>query len=211
MELVIRHENENDYRTVEELTREAFWNIHVPGCDEHFCLHNLRNSPDYIPELDYVALDEGKIVGHILYSRAAIVDPQGIKKEVLCFGPISVWPVLQKKGIGSALINHSISAAKTMPYPAICIYGDPRYYGRFGFRCAEKFEIKTSDDKYAFALMALELKPNALSNISGRFIESPAFYADESEFIKFDSTFPYREKTETDSQREFGVMVSLRY
>lgn len=211
MELVIRHEKESDYRIVEELTREAFWNIHVPGCDEHFCLHNLRNSPDFIPALDYVALDGGQIVGHILYSRATIVDSQGRQKEVLCFGPVSVLPSLQKMGIGSALIHHSIGAAKATKYPAICIYGDPRYYGRFGFRCAERYEIKTSDDKYAFALMALELKPNALSNISGRFIESPAFYHKESEFVEFDSTFAKKEKAETDSQREFGLMVTLRY
>jgi putative acetyltransferase len=211
MNIVIRNENADDYRIVEELTREAFWNIHVPGCAEHFCLHNLRTSPDFMPELDFVAVKEGQIVGHILYSRAYIKDPQGAGKEVLCFGPLSVSPGLQKQGIGSALINHSVSVAKTMEYPAICIYGDPRYYGRFGFRCAEKHEIKTSDNKFAFALLALELKPHALSHISGRFIESAYFEVDEKKFMEYESTFPYKEKTETDSQREFSILASLRY
>jgi putative acetyltransferase len=211
MNLVIRNENADDYRIVEELTREAFWDVHVPGCNEHFCLHNIRTSPDFIPELDFVALIEGQIVGHILYSRANIKDQQGTLQEVLCFGPISVLPRLQKQGIGGALINHTVRVAKTMEYPAICIYGDPRYYGRFGFRCAEKYEIKTSDGKFAFALMALELKPNALSHVSGRFIESAYFEVDEKEFEEYESTFPYKEKIETDSQREFSILASLRY
>jgi putative acetyltransferase len=211
MNIVIRNENADDYRIVEELTREAFWNLYVPGCNEHFCLHNLRTSPDFIPELAFVAIKEGQIVGHILYSRANIIDQQGTGKKVLCFGPVSVLPGLQKQGIGSALINHSISVAKTMEYPAICIYGDPRYYGRFGFRCAEKYEIKTSDSKFAFALLALELKPNALCNISGRFIESAYFEVNEKKFLEYESTFPYKEKFETDSQRVFSILASLRY
>ena len=211
MELSIRKENENDYRIVEELTREAFWDVHVPGCNEHFCLHNLRNSADFIPELDFVAVKEGQIVGHIVYSRAIIKTPQGTEKEVLCFGPVSVLPALQKQGIGGALINLSLKIARTMGYPAVCIYGDPRYYARFGFRCAEKYEIKTFDGKYAFALLALELKPGALSNLAGRFVESAAFEVDESKFAEFEKTFPHKETLERDSQLEFKVMVALRY
>jgi predicted N-acetyltransferase YhbS len=41
MKITIRNENEKDYRAVEELTREAYWNLYVPGCGEHFVLHNL--------------------------------------------------------------------------------------------------------------------------------------------------------------------------
>jgi len=55
MNLIIRNEKENDYRTVEEMVREAFWNLYVPGCNEHFILHNLRNRSDFVPELDFVA------------------------------------------------------------------------------------------------------------------------------------------------------------
>jgi putative acetyltransferase len=211
MGILIKNERERDYRIVEELTREAFWNLYVPGCNEHFILHNLRNNVDFIPELDCIAEKEGQIVGQIVYSRAKIVDTQGIAREVITFGPVSVLPEFQKQGIGSALINHTISIARDMSYPAICIYGDPRYYSRFGFRCGEKYDIKTADDKYAVALLAMELKQGALNNMTGRFIESTVFEVDENKLIEYDATFTFKEKTETESQRDFRIMASLRY
>lgn len=209
--MIIRKETENDYRTVEELTREAFWNLYVPGCTEHFVLHNLRKSRDFIPELDFIAEKEGQIVGNIVYSRGVIKDLQGREQAVLCFGPVSVLPAFQKQGIGSALIIHTISLARAVDYPAIFIYGDPRYYSRFDFRCAEKYDIQTADGKFAVALLALEMKPGALNNTPGRFIESPAFEADPEKFAEYDAKFPYKEKLETESQREFKLLASLRY
>jgi len=209
--LAIRNENENDYRTVEEMVREAFWNLYVPGCNEHFVLHNLRNSSDFIPELDFVAEKEGQIVGQIIYSRGRIKYTQGAEKEVISFGPVSVLPTFQKQGIGSGLITHTTNLARDMGYPAICIYGDTRYYSRFGFRCAEKYEIKTADGKFAVALQVLELQRGALANMPGRFIESVAFAVNETEFAQYDATFPFKEKKETDSQREFRLLASLRY
>jgi putative acetyltransferase len=211
LDLVIRNEKERDHRIVEELTREAFWNLYVPGCTEHFILHNLRNNVDFIPELDFIAEKKGQIVGHIVYSRAKIIDKQGVEKEVISFGPVSVLPVFQKQGIGSILINHTIGIAQDMGYPAIGIYGDPRYYSRFGFRCAEKYDIKTADDKYAVALLLLELKKGALNNLPGRFIESKGFEVDENKFKEYDATFPFKEKAETESQRDFRILASLRY
>jgi putative acetyltransferase len=211
MNMIIRNEKEQDRRVVEELTREAFWNLYVPGCTEHYVLHNLRKSRDFIPELDFVAEREGQILGNIVYSRGIIKTQQGAEKEVICFGPVSVLPAFQKQGIGSALINHTIDLAKAMKYPAIFIYGDPRYYSRFGFRCAEKYDIKTADGKFAVALLALELKQGALSNMAGRFFESPAFESDPEKFAEFEAQFPDKEKAEKDSQLEFKVLASLRY
>ena len=122
MNLVIRNEKTKDYRIVEELTREAFWNLYVPGCSEHFILHNLRNNADFIKELDFVAEREGQIVGHIAYSRAKITDKQGMGKEVISFGPVSVLPEYQKQGIGRALISYTIGIAKEKGHQAISIY-----------------------------------------------------------------------------------------
>jgi putative acetyltransferase len=209
--LIIRNEKEKDYRDVEQLIREAFWNLYVPGCNEHFVLHNLRNSNDFIPELDFVAEKEGQIVGQIAYSRGIIEYKNGKKTEIISFGPVSVLPAFQKRGVGSALIIHTINLARDMGYPAICIYGDPRYYSRFGFRCAERYDIKTADDKFAIALLALELKQFGLNNVPGRFIESTAFAVDENEFTQYDAAFPFREETEMDSQREFRLLASIRY
>jgi len=169
MDVIIRNEREGDYRVVEGVVREAFWNLYVPGCGEHFILHNLRKSSDFIPELDFVAEKERQIVGQIVYSRGVIRDKKGREKKVISFGPVSILPAFQKQGIGSSLITHTINLARDMGFLAICIYGDPRYYSRFGFRCGEKYEVKTTDDKYAFALMALELKQGSLRNMTLRF------------------------------------------
>jgi len=209
--LKLRLERENDCREVEMLTREAFWNVHVPGCDEHFILHNIRNSEDFIPELDFVAEVEGRILGHIVYTHGVIENDNGEKYKVICFGPISVHPDFQKRGIGSELVRYSLNKAKDMGFEAVCIYGDPRYYSRFGFRCGERYNIKTSDGMYAVALMALELKPGALQGIKGRFVESSSFEAEKEEFDIFESTFPHKEKKETYSQTEFKILSSLRY
>ncbi|MFC2043730.1 GNAT family N-acetyltransferase [Chloroflexota bacterium] len=211
MGIIIKNEREKDYRIVEELTREAFWNLYAPGCTEHFILHNLRNSVDFIPELDFIAEKEGRIVGHIVYSRGKIQDKKGVEKEVISFSPASVLPGFQKQRIGSALTNHTIRIATSMGYSAICIYGDPRYYSRFGFRCGEKYDIKTADDKFAVALLVIELKQGALINMPGSFIESTAFEVNENEFAEYDATFPFKEKAETESQQEFKILASLRY
>lgn len=211
MDPVIRPEREDDYRIVEELTREAFWNLHVPGCDEHFVLHNLRKCPAFIPELDFVAEQERTIVGHIVYSSSTIIDEENIKHEVITFGPVSVLPSLQRQGIGSALIKHSLDKAKQMGYPAVCIYGDPRYYSKFGFRCAEKFDIKTAAGKFAVALLVLELQAQALQNVKGRFYEDPAFDVNQDEFDVFEKTFAPKEKRVTDTQREFKLLAGLTY
>lgn len=211
MNIILRKETEKDYRAVEELTRAAFWNLYEPGCHEHFILHNLRKSVDFIPELDFLAEKEGQITGQIIYTRGVIQSASGLEKVVICFGPVSVRPDFQKQGIGSALINHSLSIARLMRFPAVCIYGDPRYYHRFGFRCAEKWDIQTADGKYAVALMVLELQAGALHNFGGRFIESASFQVDEPPFAEYEATFPPREKCETDSQREFKLLASLLY
>ena len=83
--LTIRLEMEKDYRTVEELTREAFWNIYKPGADEHYFVHTMRNHPDFVPELSFVAEQNGEIVGCILYTKAWLEDERGERKEILSF------------------------------------------------------------------------------------------------------------------------------
>lgn len=70
MEWTLRPERPSDYRTVETITRDAFWDVCRPGCDEHYLVHCLRQNPDWVPELDYVAQGGDDIIGNILDSRA---------------------------------------------------------------------------------------------------------------------------------------------
>ena len=211
MDLTIRNEQINEYRTVEELTREAFWNVNVPGCNEHYCLHNMRSSSDFIPELDFVAEFEGRLVGNIVYTHGKLTNHVGKTHKVISFGPISVLPAYQRLGIGSTLIRYSLDKAKSKGFTVVCIYGDPRYYHRFGFRCAERYDITNSEGKFAVALMALELQPGCLRKISGKFIESEAYKVDEDNFQKYENTFPYKDKAVTQSQIEFNILASLVY
>ena len=72
MNIDLRLELPEDYRESEEVMREAFWNYYAPGCDEHYLLHIMRNTPNFIPELDYVAISEGKIVGVVVFLKSFI-------------------------------------------------------------------------------------------------------------------------------------------
>ena len=76
-DVIIRRETEADYRAVEELTREAFWNVYVPGASEHYFVHTMRNHPDFIPELAFVLELNGEIVGNIMYTKAWLEDENG--------------------------------------------------------------------------------------------------------------------------------------
>lgn len=64
--ITIRREARQDRQTVEELTRQAFYNLYLPGCVEHYLVHTMREHPDFIPELDLVAEEDGQIVGSIM-------------------------------------------------------------------------------------------------------------------------------------------------
>lgn len=207
--ILIRPEQTADRRTVEELTREAFWNVHVPGCNEHLLVHKLRDHEDFIPELDFVAVVEGKLVGNIMYSRAKVIDTDGCEHPVLTFGPVSVLPEYQKRGIGAALIEHSCRAALALGYESILIYGDPQYYCRFGFRPAEAFSVTNAEGRFHPALQALELKAGALTGVRGRFCESPVYHLDADEADAFEAGFPPKEKFVTESQRTFARLAGL--
>lgn len=200
MNIHIRKATEDDFRPTEHLTREAFWNIYKPGCDEHLVLHNIRKRECHIGELDLVAVSENQTVGHIISTRAVIVDSQRISHEVLCVGPVSVLPEIQNSGIGSALIQTSIETAERLGYKAMILYGNPYYYHRFGFRNAQEYGITTSDGQNFDPFMALELLPNGLDGIHGCFFEDEAFRTDPYELDEFEKQFPLREKIVTDTQ-----------
>lgn len=110
-ELVIREEQEQDWREVEAVTREAFWNLYTPGCDEHYLAHCMRRSPDFIPGLAFVAELKGKVIGSILFTKSYILNDDGARYDTITFGPISVLPKFQGQGVGSALIEYARQVA----------------------------------------------------------------------------------------------------
>jgi len=202
--LLIRNEQEKDYRAVEEATREAFWNLYVPGCDEHYLVHLMRDSPDFLPELAFVAVLNEKVVGSIFFTKSHILDENGMRHDTITFGPVSVLPELHRQGIGSALIEHGRQAAIQRGYRAILIYGYPEYYKRFGFRHAKDFGISNPDGKYPLAHLSLELFEGALQGISGRAFESGVYDIDKNAAQEYDALFEAKIKLVTPSQKIFA-------
>ena len=190
------------YSETEFLNRDAFWDLYAPGCVEHFLVHRLRRHADNVPELDLVACqnDTGKVLGNIVCSKARILGPDSQSTEALCVGPLAVLPEYQKQGLGTALMNAAIAAAKDLGYRAMVLYGNPAYYNRFGFVNAQTYEIQTSQGMNFDAFMVLELYPEGLKGVTGRFHESEAFAFGPEEAEEFDKAFPPREKHVTDTQ-----------
>ena len=158
---VIRLETPGDYRAVENLTREAFWNQSVPGCDEHYLVHTMRRHPDFIPELAFVLEKDGEIVGNIMYTKGRLVDGQGHEKPCLTFGPISVAPAQQRKGYGRMLIEHSFEVAMEMGYEVVVIFGNPDNYVARGFKSGRKYNVYLEGDRFPAALLVKELRSTA--------------------------------------------------
>ena len=208
--ITLRREEPADYKEVEALTREAFWNHFVPGCDEHYLAHTLRDAPCFLPELDWVAVAGGQIVGNIMYTRAQIRLDGGQTLPVLSFGPLSVLPAFQKQGVGGALIRHTVQLAQDAGHSAILIYGDPAYYSRHSFVPAERYGIAGADRMYRDALQALPLQRGALDNADGLFLEDDAYHVDAGASEAFDRAFPFREKVAgTPSQQRFMEVLTL--
>ena len=206
--LTIRLETEKDYRAVEELTREAFWNIYKPGADEHYFVHQMRNHPDFIPELAFVLELDGKIIGNIMYTKAWLEDGNGNRKEILSFGPLCVAPEYQRQKLGKTLIEHSFAAARTMGYEATVIFGNPGNYISRGFvSCKKKNVSFIADGNFPTALLVCELMPNVLNGRKWMYIPSTAAECceDIAALDAFDATFPPKEKAWQPSQEEFYI------
>lgn len=188
--VIIRREKENEYYQTELMTMRAFWNIHEPGCNEHYLIHVLRKSSDYLKDISRVAEIDGKIVGAIFYSKAWIDDGKR-KHEIVTFGPLAIDPMYQNQGIGKLLIKETIKLVKKAKYPGICIFGEPDYYPLLGFKTADHFKITDIQGNNYDALMALETEKGSLSNIHGKFIESKVFEdIDENKVVLFNKNFP---------------------
>lgn len=210
--VIVRKEKESDQFASENVTREAFWNLYVPGANEHFLLHEARKSVDFVPDLCLVAEENGEIIGCIVYTEALIRTKSNTEEKVLTFGPVSVAPNAQGKGVGSKLITSSIQIAKQMGYKAIVILGYPFYYEKFGFVNGKLKDISMSDGSYPKALQVLELHPGSLDGISGSYYESSVFAVNEQDAENFDKEFfAPKEKFCTESQKAFQIALTLQW
>lgn len=202
-DIIIRREQETDYRETENLVREAFWNVYHPGCTEHFVLHEMRNNPDFVPELDFIMLLNGKEIGQVVYARSEVKLSDGGILPVMTFGPIGILPEFKRKGYGKTLLDYSMQKAAEAGAGALFITGNIDFYGKSGFVPAKTKGIVYADDPSADYFLVKELKKGFLSGKSGVYSDPDLYFvADKNPeaFEAFDRTFPEKQKQKLPGQ-----------
>ena len=202
----IRNEEEADYQRVEELTRKSFWNLYVPGCNEHYLVHVMRSHKDFMPELDLVIEVDNQIIGNIMYTKATLIDESGAVKDILTFGPVCILPEYQRTGYGKKLMEYSFEQAVALGYDVIVIFGNPNNYVSRGFKSCKRYNICLENGTYPTAMMVKELKPEVLDGRKWVYYQSPVFEIDEQEAERFDEGLEILEKKYQPSQEEFYIL-----
>lgn len=199
----IRLETKSDYSEVENLTREAFWNVYRPGCLEHYVLHCYRDRADFVPELDLVMEKDGKIIGHVMYARSEIKADDGRAIPMMTFGPISIAPEYQGKGYGTILLRYSMAKAKELGAGALAIEGKIGFYGKSGFVVASTKGIhyfaEPRENEVPYFLIQ-ELDDGFLDGITGIYRDPEGYFVEETEADAFDAHFPPKEKLKLPGQ-----------
>lgn len=201
----IRNEKETDYKRVEEITRKCFWNLYIPGCNEHYLVHVMRSHEDFVAELALVIEVDNQIIGNIMYTKAKLVDEAGEEKEILTFGPLCILPEYQRMGYGKMLIDHSFNQAVALGYDVVVIFGNPSNYVSRGFKSCKKYNICLGNGTFPSAMMVKELKAEALDGRKWVYYDSPVMKIDEQEVARFDESLPKMEKKFKPSQEEFYI------
>lgn len=191
---------------MEKITRQAFYNLYVPGCAEHYLVHIMRGHEDFIPELDFVLEWDGQVIGNIMYTKAKLIDENGTEKEILTFGPVSILPAYQRMGYGKQLMEHSFQAAVQLGYDTIVIFGSPCNYVSRGFKSCKKHNVCIETGKYPAAMMVKELVPHVLEGHKWIYRDSPVMAISEEEAERYDAALEPLEKKYLPSQEEFYIM-----
>ena len=121
---IIRLERIDEHREIESLVRESFWNVYRPGCLEHYVLNQLRDDKDFVPELDFVMEQNGKLIGQNMFMRANIKADDGRTIPIMAMGSICIAPELKRKGYGKILLDYSFEKAKELGCGAVCFEGN---------------------------------------------------------------------------------------
>ena len=205
--VLIRNEKKEDYCAVENLVREAFYNLYIPGCIEHYLVHLMRGHEDFIPELDLVLeTDEGRIIGCIMYTKAFLFDEDGNKKPILTFGPLCIHPEYQRRGYGRYLMECSFQKAISIGYDTVVIFGSPVNYVGSGFRSCHRFGVSVDGERYPAAMLVKELIPGTLGDRKWRYQDSPVMSVSREDALRYDDTLERKERLFLPSQEEFYIM-----
>ena len=201
--LNIRNEKKEDYRAVENLIRESFWNVYRPGCLEHYVIHKLRDDVDFIPELSFVMELDGEIIGQNMFMKANIKADDGRDIPIMTMGPICIANELKRKGFGKILLDYSLEKAKEFGCKAICFEGNIDFYGKSGFEFASNFGIRyhgLPEGEDASFFLCKELEEGYLDGVTGEYAPPQGYFVDENEAEEFDKNFPKKEKLKLPGQ-----------
>lgn len=202
-DIIIRLERKEERRDVENLVREAFRNVYCPGCLEHYVLHEMRNHPDFISELNYVMEKDRRIIGQNVFVRAVIRADDDRSIPIAAMGPICIAPEFKRQGYGKMLLDYTTEKAREYGIKALCFEGDIDFYGKSGFDYASKFGIRyhgLPEGADTSFFLCKELQKGYLSGISGEYTPPGCYFVDEREAEKFDKAFPPKEKLKLDRQ-----------
>jgi len=200
---IIRLERKEEYREVENLVREAFWNVYRPGCLEHYVLNQLRNDDAFVSELDFVMERKGELIGQNMFMRAIIKADDGRDIPIMTMGPICIIPELKRQGFGKKLLDYSLEKAAELGCGALCFEGNINFYGKSGFTYAREFGIRYhglpegADDSF---FLCKELIPGYLSRVTGEYTPPKRYFVDEDEVKEFDKGFSYKVKLKLPGQ-----------
>ena len=200
---IIRLEKKEEYREVENLIREAFWNVYRPGCSEHYVIHVLRDDPAFVKELDFVMEKSGSLIGQNMFMRTRIDSDDGRTIPVLTMGPICVAPDLKRKGYGKKLLDYSLDRAGELGFGAVLFEGNIAFYGKSGFDYAGSFGIRyhgLPENGDASFFLCKELISGYLNGITGVYRTPEGYYVKDSDVEAFDRSFPFMEKKKLPGQ-----------
>lgn len=199
----IRFEEEKDYREVEKLVRESFWNVYRPGCYEHLVIHVLRDDPDFVKELDFVMEQDGKLIGQNVFMKTVINSDDGRDIPVLTMGPICIAPELERRGYGKKLLDYSLEKAAQLGFGAVLFEGNIDFYGKSGFEFARNFGVRYHDlpeDVDDSFFLCKELKKGYLDGVTGVYQTPQGYYVKDEDVDEFDKSFPPKEKLKLPGQ-----------
>ena len=200
---LIRLERKEDYHVVENLIREAFWNVYRPGCMEHYLITRLREHPDFVKELDFVMEKDGEIIGQNVFVKANIKADDGRNIPILTMGPICITPKLKRQGYGKMLLDYSIEKATELGFGAVCFEGNINFYGKSGFTFASEFGLRyhgLPEGADASFFLCKELVPGYLNSITGEYATPKAYFVDEADVEEFDKNFSPKQKLKLSDQ-----------
>lgn len=202
-DFIIRLERKEDHSVVENLIREAFWNVYRPGCTEHYLITQLRNHSDFVKELDFVMEKNGQIIGQNVFVKANIKSDDGKNIPILTMGPICIAPELKSQGFGKILLDYSLKKAAELGFGAICFEGNIDFYGKSGFTFASEFGLRyhgLPEGADASFFLCKELIPGYLADVTGEYRTPEVYLISDEKAEEFDKKFPFKEKLKLPGQ-----------